>query len=104
MPFQCSICGEESTRICARCTKDACDNHLCEKCLKCSDCCECEVKLSPHVPESVRAALQAVAAPEPQPEAAAEPVAHPDPEPQSEAAAEPVAQPDPEPADPARVP
>src|ERR1039458_7152405 len=32
MPFQCSICGEESTRICARCTKDACDNHLCEKC------------------------------------------------------------------------
>jgi hypothetical protein len=42
----CSICGEESTRICARCTKDACDNHLCEKCLRCSDCCECEVTLS----------------------------------------------------------
>jgi hypothetical protein len=70
MPFQCSICGEESTRICARCTKDACDNHLCEKCLKCSDCCECEVALSKHVPESVRAALQAVVAPpEPRPEA-----------------------------------
>ena len=46
MPFTCSFCGEESTRICARCTKDACDNHLCEKCLRCSDCCECEVKLS----------------------------------------------------------
>jgi hypothetical protein len=46
MPFTCSICGEESTRICVRCTKDACDNHLCEKCLRCSDCCECEVKLS----------------------------------------------------------
>lgn len=46
MPFQCSICGEESTRICARCTKDACDNHLCEKCLRCSDCCECEVALA----------------------------------------------------------
>ena len=46
MPFTCSICGEESTRICARCTKDACDNHICEKCLRCSDCCECEVRLA----------------------------------------------------------
>ena len=57
MPFSCSICGEESTRICVRCTKDACDNHLCEKCRKCSDCCECEVALAPHAPESVREAL-----------------------------------------------
>jgi hypothetical protein len=54
MPFICSICGEESTRICARCTKDACDNHLCEKCLRCSDCCECEVTLSKPVHEIVR--------------------------------------------------
>ena len=58
MPFTCNICGEESTRICARCTKDACDNHLCEKCLKCSDCCECEVKLvrtrAPLVPRRSR--------------------------------------------------
>lgn len=46
MPFTCSICGEESTRICARCTKDSCNNHLCDKCLRCSDCCECEVVLS----------------------------------------------------------
>jgi hypothetical protein len=46
MPFSCSICGEESTRICVRCTKDACNNHLCEKCLRCSDCCECEVMLT----------------------------------------------------------
>ena len=46
MPFLCSICGEESTRICARCTKDACNNHLCEKCFRCSDCCECEVVLT----------------------------------------------------------
>ena len=46
MPFVCSICGEEATRICARCTKDVCNNHLCEKCLRCSDCCECEVTLS----------------------------------------------------------
>jgi hypothetical protein len=45
MPFTCSICGEESTRICVRCTKDACENHLCEKCGRCSDCCECEVAL-----------------------------------------------------------
>jgi hypothetical protein len=57
MPFSCSICGEESIRICVRCTKDACDNHLCEKCRKCSDCCECEVALAPHPPESVREAL-----------------------------------------------
>jgi hypothetical protein len=83
MPFQCSICGEESTRICARCTKDACDNHLCEKCLKCSDCCECEVTLSAQIPRSVRAALQAVVGlpAEPQPETAAEPLAPPDQEP-----------------------
>ena len=48
MPFVCSICGEESTRICARCTKDSCNNHLCEKCGRCSDCCECEITLSDH--------------------------------------------------------
>ena len=45
MPFVCSICEEESTRICVRCTKDTCSNHLCEKCQRCSDCCECEVPL-----------------------------------------------------------
>ncbi len=45
MPFTCSICGEESTRICVQCTKDACLNHVCEKCQRCSDCCECEVVL-----------------------------------------------------------
>jgi len=41
-PFVCSICGEASQRICVYCTKDACDNHICEKCQRCSDCCECE--------------------------------------------------------------
>jgi hypothetical protein len=47
-PFVCSICGEPSTRICVWCTKDACDNHLCAKCRRCSDCCECElVRVSP---------------------------------------------------------
>jgi hypothetical protein len=40
--FRCSICEEVSTRICAWCTKDACENHLCPDCLRCSDCCECQ--------------------------------------------------------------
>jgi len=75
MPFQCSICGEESTQICVRCTKDACDNHLCEKCRRCSDCCECEVRLTPHIPESVRTALHGETAPAPPAETAVEPVA-----------------------------
>jgi hypothetical protein len=72
MPFTCSICGEESTRICVRCTKDACDNHLCEKCRKCSDCCECEVALTPQVHESVREVLHPEAAVEPESPAVAE--------------------------------
>ncbi len=51
MAFNCSICGEESTRICVWCTKDTCGNHLCDKCGRCSDCCECEVPLDgPPVP------------------------------------------------------
>lgn len=41
--FPCSICGEPAIRICLWCTKDACDNHLCTKCQRCSDCCECEL-------------------------------------------------------------
>lgn len=45
MPFACSICEQESTKICAFCTKDACDNHLCERCGCCSDCCECDLPL-----------------------------------------------------------
>jgi hypothetical protein len=43
--FFCSICGDPSTQICVYCTKDACSNHLCGKCLRCSDCCECDVPL-----------------------------------------------------------
>ncbi len=50
MPFICSICEEASTQICARCTKDVCANHVCEKCLRCSDCCECELGLDEPVP------------------------------------------------------
>jgi hypothetical protein len=40
--FHCYICGEPSTEICARCTRDTCDNHICERCLLCSDCCTCD--------------------------------------------------------------
>lgn len=43
--FTCNICAEPSSQICIYCTKDACDNHLCERCRRCSDCCECEVRL-----------------------------------------------------------
>jgi hypothetical protein len=48
--FTCQICGEPSTRICAYCTKDTCDNHLCVRCRRCSDCCTCEVPLEPEPP------------------------------------------------------
>jgi hypothetical protein len=87
MPFQCSICGEESSRICARCTKDACNNHLCEKCLRCSDCCECEVTLSEPAGITVgsaRAVLRAAAgSPKPDPDPSPEPP-HPPPDPDPE--------------------
>lgn len=62
MGFQCAICAEESTRICARCTKDTCVNHLCERCGRCSDCCDCEIALSEPVHEPVRAMLRNAAA------------------------------------------
>lgn len=45
LTFTCSICGEPSTDICVFCTKDACSNHICNKCQRCSDCCECEIHL-----------------------------------------------------------
>jgi hypothetical protein len=50
MPFICSICEEQSTRICVRCTKDTCSNHLCEKCGACSDCCDCEIHIDQEEP------------------------------------------------------
>ena len=43
--FTCSICAEPSSEICVWCTKDACANHLCTRCQRCSDCCHCEVRL-----------------------------------------------------------
>jgi hypothetical protein len=55
VPFTCSICEQESTRICAFCTKDACAMHICERCGCCSDCCECEVPLEEPVHEPVHA-------------------------------------------------
>lgn len=46
--FVCSICGEASVSICVYCTKDACPNHLCDHCARCSDCCECDIRLDEH--------------------------------------------------------
>lgn len=46
MPFACTICEQESTQICEFCTKDTCADHLCASCLRCSDCCECDVPLT----------------------------------------------------------
>jgi len=87
MPYTCSICAEESMRICVRCTKDACNNHICEKCLRCSDCCECEVILSAPAHEPARQVVREVVGgthptpiPDPEPEPA--PVLpEPDPDP-----------------------
>ena len=42
-PWNCSICAEPSQSICLFCTKDTCDNHLCVRCGRCSDCCTCDV-------------------------------------------------------------
>lgn len=82
MPFACSICGEESTQICARCTKDSCDNHICPKCRRCSDCCECEVALDEQIHEAAQTVVRPVVSevesspPDPEPE--------PEPQPQTE--------------------
>ena len=99
----CSICGEESTRICARCTKDSCNNHLCDKCLRCSDCCECEVVLSEATHEPVRRVVRRIIEDdEPelddieldQEDPDEEPVPVPDPEPEPEPPHKPPTVPD----------
>jgi hypothetical protein len=61
VPFLCSICEQESTRICGFCTKDTCSNHLCERCGGCSDCCECDVPLDE--PSMVHPRLSALPTP-----------------------------------------
>lgn len=48
--FVCSICGDASQSICVYCTKDACANHLCDRCNRCSDCCGCELALTEREP------------------------------------------------------
>ncbi len=53
--FTCSICGEDSREICRYCTKDACGNHLCERCHRCSDCCHCDLPLTKAYKEERRA-------------------------------------------------
>ena len=93
MPFFCSICSEESTRICVRCTKDTCTNHICDKCGRCSDCCECEITLAEHAPPAVSARSVF-----PKPEHAAvivdvtEEDVFPEPEPEDEPLPEPIPQ------------
>jgi hypothetical protein len=81
MPFSCSICEEESTRICVSCTKDTCRNHLCEKCLRCSDCCNCEVPLEE---QSTVRQIREFAPPDPVP------VPHPGPDPDPAPEPEPI--------------
>jgi hypothetical protein len=88
MTFTCSICEERSTRICVRCTKDTCSNHLCEKCGACSDCCDCEIHLEP---ESLTHEPAVVAVNNAGPHEPDEPRPHPMPDP------DPAPEPDPMP-------
>ena len=66
MAFICNICGEAATQICARCTKDVCANHICEKCFRCSDCCECEIALDAPSPKPVPMVHEMAAPAEPE--------------------------------------
>jgi hypothetical protein len=59
VPYSCSICEQESTRICVFCTKDACGIHICDRCCCCSDCCQCDVPLE----ETIHVPAEAVAQP-----------------------------------------
>jgi hypothetical protein len=83
MPFVCSICEEQSTRICVKCTKDTCANHLCDKCAACSDCCDCEIRLDEDAafPEERANHLAGPHEPEPHPHPMPDPDDDPEPEP-----------------------
>lgn len=83
MPFNCTICEEESTRICVACTKDTCGNHLCEKCRRCSDCCDCELRLDVHDEADILEVHDDLA------EAPKDPQPHPHPMPDPDPAPEP---------------
>jgi hypothetical protein len=87
MPFVCSICEEQSTRICVECTKDTCANHLCDKCGACSDCCDCEIRLEETFPVDVEIRDTHLAGPhepEPHPHPMPDPDDDPDDEPEPE--------------------
>jgi hypothetical protein len=97
MAFVCSICEEQSTRICVRCTKDTCANHLCEKCGACSDCCDCDIRLEPDTAPHETAAHEvssvSAAGPhdpdEPRPHPMPDPDPAPDPDPMPHADSDP---------------
>ena len=80
MAFNCTICGQESTRICVFCTKDTCSNHLCDRCGSCSDCCSCEVKLEerPTVQEAGYSHHATMAHPNDEPYPGPDPLQHPE--------------------------
>jgi hypothetical protein len=63
VPFACTICEQESTRICGFCTKDTCEMHICERCGFCSDCCQCEVPLDEPVHAHAEAPPEPIAVP-----------------------------------------
>jgi hypothetical protein len=79
MPFVCSICEEHSTRICVRCTKDTCSNHLCDRCDACSDCCDCEIRLEPDSVENYYAGPHDPDEPKPHPMPDPDPAPEPEP-------------------------
>jgi hypothetical protein len=91
MPFTCSICEQESTQICEYCTKDTCADHLCTSCMRCSDCCECDVPLTvqpngiPVVPDQAPAELTPSTEVVPQQEVVQRPEAAQDPAQEPEA-------------------
>ena len=95
--FACSICSETSTEICIYCTKDTCANHLCVRCRRCSDCCECEFPLTASEPES---ASIPPAVPEPLPPGNPEPTPQPWPDPVPPGDPEPVPGTEPQPETP----